>query len=808
MPRSAKRTLVVALALSLIIPIFFFNSPLMHKNTQNVAHAAGSPTVSTWLTTTDGRSLLAPQSNQTFVSGGNPTGSIIDVNDQQQFQQISGFGGAMTDSSAYLISQVLTSTERNALMQNLFGSSGNNSINMSFVRIPMGSSDFSATPPSNPQPYSYDDQPAGQTDPNLTSFSINHDLTYIIPTLKQALQINPQLTYMANPWSPPAWMKTNGSMIGSTNGVTGTLVSSDFGPFAQYFVKFLQAYQAQGIPIYAITPQNEPLYIPTGYPGMSLTQDQEVAFINNNLGPALANAHLSTKILGYDFNRQNTAYPEAVLGQAGSYVSGISWHCYAQNPGEMTTIHNLYPTKDQYETECSAGIITQSIIDEALDDVQNWAKTVVLWNIALNPNNGPLINGGCGACSGMVQINQSTHAINYTTSYYQLGQVSKFVSPGAYHISSTTGNSNLNNAAFTNTDGSHVLVVHNTSSASATFNVRWDSTQSFPYTLPAGGIVTFKWGTTSTSTPTPTATGTPVISSGYAVNAGGPAVGSFTADADYSGGTTYSTTSSINTSGVSNPAPQAVYQTERYGNMTYTFPNLKPGASYTVRLHEAEAYWTSSGQRLFNVAINGQQVLTNFDIYATAGAANKAIVEQFTTTADASGQITIQFTNVKDNAKINGIEILAGSSSTPTPTPTNTPTPTPTVTSTPTPTPTVTSTPTPTPTPTSGAVCSVQYAITNQWSGGFGASVTLTNTGSSAINGWTLTWTFANGQTITQLWNGTVTQSGSNVSVTNASYNGTLAPGGNTNFGFNGSWNGSNAAPTAFTLNGKGCSVV
>ncbi len=147
---------------------------------------------------------------------------------------------------------------------------------------------------------------------------------------------------------------------------------------------------------------------------------------------------------------------------------------------------------------------------------------------------------------------------------------------------------------------------------------------------------------------------------------------------------------------------------------------------------------------------------------------------------------------------------------TPTPTPTHTPTPTstPTPTHTPTPTPTVTSTPTPTSTPTSGAACSVQYAITNQWPGGFGANVTLTNTGSSAINGWTLTWTFANGQTITQLWNGTVTQSGSNVSVINASYNGTIAPGGNTNFGFNGSWNGSNAAPTAFTLNGKGCSVV
>ena len=128
--------------------------------------------------------------------------------------------------------------------------------------------------------------------------------------------------------------------------------------------------------------------------------------------------------------------------------------------------------------------------------------------------------------------------------------------------------------------------------------------------------------------------------------------------------------------------------------------------------------------------------------------------------------------------------------------------------STPTATPTSTSVPTPTPTHGTGATCSVHYSITNQWQGGFGANVTINNTGSTTINGWTLTWSFANGQTITQLWNGSPTQSGSTVSVSNLSYNGTIAPGGNTNFGFNGSWNGSNSAPTAFKLNGSTCTTV
>jgi endo-1,4-beta-xylanase len=305
----------------------------------------------------------------------------------------------------------------------------------------------------------------------------------------------------------------------------------------------------------------------------------------------------------------------------------------------------------------------------------------------------------------------------------------------------------------------------------------------------------------SSGTPTPTPTNTPTPTpigngSGYAVNAGGSATGSFAADELFSGGSTNSTTNTITTTGVTNPAPQAVYQTERYGNFTYTFPNLSPGGTYMVRLHEAEFFWSSTGQRVFNVSINGQQVLTNFDIIAAAGGADKAIVEQFTTTATSGGQIVIQFTTVTDNAKVSGIEILAGSSGvTPTPTPTQTG-------STPTPTPTVGNT---------GSSCSVHYVISNQWSTGFTATINITNTGSTTINGWTLQFTFPNGQVIQAgPWNGTFSQSGSAVTVTNLSYNGTIPPGGSLASppGFNASWSGSNQAPTAFTLNGAACSVV
>ncbi len=638
-----SRTMHLRFSLVVLLCGVFVGSSLFFFIPMLPVHAAGE-SVGVWLTTTDGQNQLTPQSNLTFSPGGGTASSTITVNENQQFQQMVGFGAAMTDTSAYLIGTKMSSSQRSDLMQSLFSS--NNGIGVSFVRIPMGSSDFTATPPDNPQSYSYDDQPAGQTDPNLTNFSISHDTSYIIPTLQQALQTNPNLSFMANPWSPPGWMKTTGTMIGG-----GNLISSDYEPLAQYFVKFIQAYQAAGIPIYAITPQNEPDVSADGYSGMIFPPSDEANFIANNLGPDLSQAKLSTKILAWD-SAVNVSNAETILNNASAnqYISGVAWHCYAGNLQGMSTVHDAYSGKDQYETECSTGptgIAPYSAIDVTLDSVQNWAKTVELWNIALDPNGGPKMGNGCVGCTGLVTIDPSTGAATPTANYYGLGQVSKFVAPGAYHIASSSADGYLNNAAFKNADGSKVLVVHNTSSSSDTFNVNWNSTQSFTYTLPADGIATFKWS------------GNPATVTGYAINAGGDSTGAFAADNYASGGSTYSTSANIDTSGVSNPAPQTVYQTERYGNFSYTFPNLSPGTQYTVRLHFAEIYWTSSGQRLFNVSINGQQDLANFDIYATAGGTNKAIIEQFTTTVDTNGQITLQFTSVVDNAKVSGIEVTA-----------------------------------------------------------------------------------------------------------------------------------------------------
>ena len=196
------------------------------------AGRAGAQTVGVWLTTHDQSKLLQPQASVTFAAGSGGTNRVY-VDETQRYQQVEGFGAAFTDTTGYILNELASGSARTNAMLNLFSRDGSG-IGLSFMRIPMGASDLARSQ------YSYDDLPAGQTDTNLASFSIAHDQADIIPLILQARQINPQLKLMANPWSPPGWMKTSGSMVG------GSLLPSMYGPFANYFVRFIQAYQAAG----------------------------------------------------------------------------------------------------------------------------------------------------------------------------------------------------------------------------------------------------------------------------------------------------------------------------------------------------------------------------------------------------------------------------------------------------------------------------------------------------------------------------------------------------------------------------------
>jgi glucosylceramidase len=375
-------------------------------------------------------------------------------------------------------------------MQELFSPSSG--IGISFLRQPMGATDFS----SNGN-YSYDDMPLGQTDPSLTNFSIAHDSAYIVPLVKQALSINPNIKVVALPWSPPAWMKLSGTMNG------GNMNTAYFPSLAQYFVDFVQSYQQQGIPIYAISVQNEPLYSTAGYPSEYLAASDESTFIANDLAPALSTAGLgSVKIFSYEHNWDNTAYPESVLGSsAAQYVSGTSFHCYAGDASAQSTVKTAFPAQDIWFTECSgitsttfAGDLVWNAEHLLIGAPRNWARSVALWNLALDQNSGPK-NGTCSNCRGVVTIDASVSPANiiFNVEYYILGHLGKFVVPGAHRIDSNTfGAGSIEDVAFQNPDGSIVLLVLNSASSAGRFTVSCKG-QSFNYTLPAGAVATFSW---------------------------------------------------------------------------------------------------------------------------------------------------------------------------------------------------------------------------------------------------------------------------------------------------------------------------
>lgn len=452
------------------------------------APAPSGPTVAAYVTTGDQARLLTRDEDRQFRGSGiDPALTGIEIDEGTQFQSIVGWGAAMSDASAYLIQMKMSAQQREALLQELFGRDPG--IGLTFVRVTMGASDFSRSH------YSYDDLPPGQTDPTLARFSIDADRAEKLPALERAFAINPQLKLVGSPWSPPGWMKTTGSLI------KGTLKPEFYPAFAEYFRRWIEAYEAEGLPIFAVTLQNEPHFEPENYPGMRLDPPQRADLIKNHVGPLFAQRGVRAQIWDWDHNWDELNSPLAVLSDAGArqYVAGVAWHCYGGDISAQGFVHDQHPTKDTYFTECSGGqwapvwadnlkwLVSKMVIGNA----RGWAKGVALWNLALDENYGPHL-GGCGDCRGVVTINSTSGQVTWNVEYYALAHASRFVRPGAVRIESTTSNG-LETVAFRNADDqSKVLIVLNTSTAAREFAVRAGG-RGFTYALPAGAVVTFLW---------------------------------------------------------------------------------------------------------------------------------------------------------------------------------------------------------------------------------------------------------------------------------------------------------------------------
>lgn len=447
---------------------------------------------------------LTPVARLRFGDSASPRGlGVINVadSDANRYQRIVGVGAAMTDSSAWLLYDGLSASSFKRTMQALFGPKG---IHLTFIRVPMGASDFSA----EGYPYTYDDIPVPGSDPGLQDFSIGHDRPYIIPALKEALKLNPWAQLIATPWTPPRFMKTNDNFDNTDN--DAGLLPSMYQSWANYFVKFLKAYAAAGVPVNAITPQNEPEQ-GTWYPGLNLPDQTEAGLIAYYLKPALERAKLKTRIFGFDSSWGNFA----VNGGIPSYVStlmdlasgpdltGIAFHCYDGSPDVMSELHSLVPRLQQWVTECTSQTNpTWEPGELEIASLRNWASAVALWNLALDPQGGPVQapNTACMGCTGLVTVNEASHTVSYGLPYFQLGQMSKFLEPGAVRIASNhfvsySANGpgpGLDDVAFLNPDGTEALVAYNNTGAPVSFGVSWHG-ESLSYTLPAWAMVTFNW---------------------------------------------------------------------------------------------------------------------------------------------------------------------------------------------------------------------------------------------------------------------------------------------------------------------------
>ncbi|MDV6169657.1 glycoside hydrolase family 30 beta sandwich domain-containing protein [Flavobacterium sp. DG1-102-2] len=457
--------------------------PAPVAETGNVVGNAG-----VWVTTGDSSKLLSKDASGASIYDDNATTDpSISVDFAQQYQEIEGFGAALTGSSANVIN-ALPAAQKQALLKDLFSPA--EGIGLSYLRLTIGASDFSLND------FTYNDLPEGSTDANLENFSIAADEVDVIPVLQSILTYAPNIKIMGSPWSAPAWMKTSGTLGG------GSLKPEWYDTYGNYFVKYINAYAAKGISIDAVTPQNEPLHETTGYPTMKMTSGEQAEFIKSSLGPKFQAAGLNTKIIAYDHNFDVPSYPTDIYADAAAsqYVDGAAFHAYAGNVGAMGQVHASYPNKNLYFTEVSGGQWSPDFAENLkwntenifIGTTKNWSKNVLLWNLALNTNHGPT-NGGCADCRGVVTIN-SSGAITKNVEYYTLAHFSKFVRPGAKRVSSTEFDNSLSlkNVAFVNTDGSKVLVVLNTSSVSRKFAVKVGGNK-IVYTLNPTAVATFVW---------------------------------------------------------------------------------------------------------------------------------------------------------------------------------------------------------------------------------------------------------------------------------------------------------------------------
>ncbi len=470
--------------------------------------------IESWVTNPDRSSLFQKQPNSFAFSSRSASrgrgGQAIVIDETRQMQSMDGFGFALTGGSAEHLAKMSKEARAN-LLRELFSSQDNN-VGISYLRLSIGSSDL------NSFVFSYDDLAPGETDNELTRFSLGRDKNDVIPMLKEILGIRPDMKLLGSPWSAPAWMKTNGNVRG------GALKEECYPAYALYLVKYIQEMKKEGIAIDAITIQNEPLNS-RNTPSMQWLVEQQAKFLREHLYPAFTKAGLKTKVILFDHNCDRPDYPLVLLSDPviSQFADGTGFHHYGGDMGAMSMIHMARPDKNVYLTEQmivespgSATIdIAATVKRMIIDATRNWTKNVILWNLAADPRNGPHTdNGGCSMCQGAITIDKD--AVTRNLAYYTIAHASKFVRPGSFRIGSTDRGDQtvgltedeerpgskrvavientqvLPNVAFRTPEGKIVLIVVNDTRSTGSFTIQYKG-QFADIRLTQGAAGTYIW---------------------------------------------------------------------------------------------------------------------------------------------------------------------------------------------------------------------------------------------------------------------------------------------------------------------------
>lgn len=416
--------------------------------------SSGQTTVQVYVTSSNKRQAHVGTLN--WLDAVTPrAGHTVELLPHVTFQEILGFGSALTEAACYVIHK-MPKAKRERLMQELFGADGQ-ALNVN--RTTIGASDYSTVAYT----YCESDEP----DPELRKFSIAHDRKWVLPTLRQARSINPEMFLFSSPWTPPSWMKAGGTMFG------GNMRREYMPSYAMYFVKFLRAYADAGVKIDGITVQNEVDTDQGGrMPQCTWPQEYEVDFVRYFLGPLFEKEGIDARIWAIDHNPNLWGRALASLEEPDfrKFVDAIAWHTYGGGAERMAQVADTYPEVGAHWTEGGSDVTDPNYAKDHVRwgksftaSLRNRCRSITTWNIALDEKGHP--NIGPFPCGGLVTVNSQTHDVTYGGIFHALGHFSRHVRRGAKVFESLSALVNVDHVAFQNPDGQRVVVLTNSGQA-------------------------------------------------------------------------------------------------------------------------------------------------------------------------------------------------------------------------------------------------------------------------------------------------------------------------------------------------------